>query len=245
MEHYDIFKGPFKADECSCYIWCNGGTQVCFDVMDERDAALGKRIAACLNNEPGAKRFDNIGVSADGQYICDGHSPLLCVRGWGCLTGTGGLNLPADEARRIQDDFVRWAALELQEYMPKWQRDEFTIERQNQELEFYRNFMEYLRDNYKALTYDIMEAVTENGDIEFKGWMWGTTVEKDGKTYIKFNIDGEDFMADWYEQYHYGVRQWCDGEDGYSGYVLLPDAEDLEEDPRTELNRYFVFWYSR
>ena len=48
MEHCDVFKRPFKADEECCYIWCNGGTQTCFDVMDERDAALGKRIAACL-----------------------------------------------------------------------------------------------------------------------------------------------------------------------------------------------------
>lgn len=115
MEHYDVFKGPFKADECCCYIWCNGGTQMCFDVMDGRDAALGKRIAACLNDEPGAQYFDNVGVSADGQYICDGHSPLLCLRGWGYLTGTGGLNLPAKEARRIQDEFVQWAADRLQE----------------------------------------------------------------------------------------------------------------------------------
>ena len=46
----EVFKGPFTADEQCCYIWCNDGTQVCFDVMDERDAALGKRIADCLND---------------------------------------------------------------------------------------------------------------------------------------------------------------------------------------------------
>jgi hypothetical protein len=103
----EIFKGPFKADENCCYIWCNDGTQVCFDVMDERDASLGKRIADCLNDAPGKQEFYDIGISADGQYICDGHSPLLCVRGWGHLTGTGGLNLSGKEAREIQDEFVR------------------------------------------------------------------------------------------------------------------------------------------
>ena len=109
----EVFKGPFTADEQCCYIWCNDGTQVCFDVMDERDAALGKRIADCLNDAPDKKTFYDIGVSKDGQYICDGHSPILCVRGWGHLTGTGGLNLTGEQAREIQDEFVRWAAEQL------------------------------------------------------------------------------------------------------------------------------------
>jgi len=113
LEYYDVFKAPFKADENCCYIWCNGGTQVCFDVMDERDAKLGERIADCLNYVHNAKGFDDIGISADGQYICDGHTPLLCVRGWGMLTGTGGYNLSAEEAARLQDDFVKFAASRL------------------------------------------------------------------------------------------------------------------------------------
>lgn len=113
MEHNEVFKGPFKADKQCCYIWCNNGTQVCFNVMDERDARLGKRIADCLNNAPDCNRFDDIGVSRDGQYICDGHTPLLCVRGWWYLTGTGGLHLEGKEAARIQDEFVKWAAGQL------------------------------------------------------------------------------------------------------------------------------------
>lgn len=32
----------------------------------------------------------------------------MLVRGWGYLIGTGGLNLSAEEATKIQDDFGNW-----------------------------------------------------------------------------------------------------------------------------------------
>ena len=40
MKHTEVFKGPFTADEQCCYIFCNDGSQMCFDIMDERDASL-------------------------------------------------------------------------------------------------------------------------------------------------------------------------------------------------------------
>ena len=33
---------------------------------------------------------------------------IMLVRGWGYLIGTGGLNLSAEEAAKIQDDFGNW-----------------------------------------------------------------------------------------------------------------------------------------
>lgn len=35
-------------------------------------------------------------------------SKSCLVRGWGYLIGVGGLNLPADKAAKIQDDFGNW-----------------------------------------------------------------------------------------------------------------------------------------
>lgn len=32
------------------------------------------------------------------------------LRGWGYLTGSGGLNLPPEEAARVQDEFGNWVA---------------------------------------------------------------------------------------------------------------------------------------
>ncbi len=34
--------------------------------------------------------------------------PTLLVRGWGRLHGIGGLNLPIEEAVKVQNDFIQW-----------------------------------------------------------------------------------------------------------------------------------------
>ncbi len=34
--------------------------------------------------------------------------PTLLVRGWGRLHGTGGFNLPVEEAAVVQNDFIQW-----------------------------------------------------------------------------------------------------------------------------------------
>lgn len=38
---------------------------------------------------------------------------LLLIRGWGHLTGTGGLNLPMDEAAKLQDEFANYIVNKL------------------------------------------------------------------------------------------------------------------------------------
>lgn len=42
-------------------------------------------------------------VNPDGGKI-----PILRIRGWGHLTGTGGLHLPSEKAAEIQDSFVNY-----------------------------------------------------------------------------------------------------------------------------------------
>lgn len=45
-------------------------------------------------------------IDIDGQH-------LFILRGWGYLTGTGGLSLPSDRALKIQDDFGEWVVNKL------------------------------------------------------------------------------------------------------------------------------------
>jgi len=45
-------------------------------------------------------------VNLDGQ-------PILLIRGWGHLTGTGGLNLPLDQAAAFQDSFANYIVEKL------------------------------------------------------------------------------------------------------------------------------------
>jgi hypothetical protein len=245
---YEIFKGPFKADENCCYIWCNDGTQVCFDVMDERDASLGKRIADCLNDAPGKQEFYDIGISADGQYICDGHSPLLCVRGWGHLTGTGGLNLSGKEAREIQDEFVRWAAEQLGGFVcgTRLSIAQENIKDRDTLIKFYSDFVTHCRDNVSALTYDVFECIDGCDALESKGVLHNCpTVMHNGKLCIEFTVDGEKRYAEWYRETKYACWQRCEYEDSYYGYILLPDAADDEEFEEVgDMVRCFCFWYS-
>lgn len=39
--------------------------------------------------------------------------PYIIIRGWGHLTGSGGLNLPEDTATRLQDDFAEFIIKQL------------------------------------------------------------------------------------------------------------------------------------
>ena len=245
----EVFKGPFTADEQCCYIWCNDGTQVCFDVMDERDAALGKRIADCLNDAPDKKTFYDIGVSKDGQYICDGHSPILCVRGWGHLTGTGGLNLTGKQAREIQDEFVRWAAEQLGGFFTGETRLEIAKENIKQRdilIKFYTDFLTHCQENISALTYDVFECISGCDYLESKGILHNCpVVKRNGKLCIEFTIDGKKHYAEWYRDSKYACCQWTEFEDSYYGYILLPDAEDAEEfEEEGDMLRCFCFWYS-
>jgi len=246
---YEIFKGPFKADEDCCYIWCNDGTQTCFDVMDERDASLGKRIADCLNDAPDKKTFYDIGISADGQYICDGHTPLLCVRGWGYLTGTGGLNLSGKEAREIQDEFVRWAAEQLGGFVCGETRlsiAQETIKERDTLIKFYTDFLTHCQENVSALTYDVFECISGCDALESKGILHNCpTVMHNGKLCIEFTVDGEKRYAEWYRETKYACWQRCEYEDSYYGYILLPDAADADEFEEVgDMVRCFCFWYS-
>ena len=245
----EVFKGPFTADEQCCYIWCNDGTQVCFDVMDERDAALGKRIADCLNDAPDKKTFYDIGVSKDGQYICDGHSPILCVRGWGHLTGTGGLNLTGEQAREIQDEFVRWAAEQLGGFFTGETRLEIAKENIKQRdilIKFYTDFLKHCQENISALTYDVFECISGCDYLESKGILHNCpVVKRNGKLCIEFTIDGKKHYAEWYRDSKYACCQWTEFEDSYYGYILLPDADDAEEfEEEGDMLRCFCFWYS-
>ena len=67
-----------------------------------------KKIVAIINGEEESK-FDilkwKIKDSVDFYFNKKYH---FCVRGWGGLTGTGGLNLSVEEAEKIQDGFVNY-----------------------------------------------------------------------------------------------------------------------------------------
>lgn len=73
--------------------------------FDEDDAAINK-IVSIINGEMDSDFLPE--WEADGCDILYQGAYAFCVRGWGYLTGTGGLNLPEGDAEKIQDEFISY-----------------------------------------------------------------------------------------------------------------------------------------
>lgn len=108
----DIYKPPFHTD--GVFVWSSN------DVMSlmvtdgssaKRSEALLERICDILNSKVEPKGVSQI-TFLDPEILLDGQ-PFLIVRGWGHLAGTGGLNLPEDEAVKLQREFALWVVDKL------------------------------------------------------------------------------------------------------------------------------------
>lgn len=110
MEALKIYKPPFKSD--GVFIWSSYNVMSLMNASnyDNSDEMMNK-LADILNGKqpPGSSReyaYNAPGILLDGKT-------LLVVRGWGHLTGIGGLNLNPKEAADIQDQFAHWVISKL------------------------------------------------------------------------------------------------------------------------------------
>lgn len=104
----EIYKLPFHVS--GPYIFSSNGVMALTSVND--DCEFMERVCCELNEEYlGLARWEN--VESKGQYILADGKPILIIRGWGHLTGCGALNLPSEEAAKIQDDFRDWIISKL------------------------------------------------------------------------------------------------------------------------------------
>lgn len=100
----DIFKAPYTTDGVYVY---DSNNQMCLMAGDcaNYPEEMMARICEILNGTQPTK--GNSGVGYEGPNIYLNGDLLLVVRGWGYLTGAGGLHLDAEEACQIQDDFAK------------------------------------------------------------------------------------------------------------------------------------------
>ena len=113
----DVWELPLKLDCCDTYAYSKNDTMaLTFEADTEYQIKNARRIVQIINGEaepnPGEAWVHN-GVdfyTQDKNYeeAASGWCYVFCVRGWGHLIGTGGLNLPVKGAARIQDDFVEY-----------------------------------------------------------------------------------------------------------------------------------------
>lgn len=81
--------------------------ELSFEVKDE--------IIAKLNGEDKAITIPNLVLDETSGTLYSNGRGILRVRGWGYLTGTGGLGLPEAEACSIQNEFAHYILETLKE----------------------------------------------------------------------------------------------------------------------------------
>lgn len=111
MKALDVYKPPFKSD--GVFIWSSNDVMALMDASEyDNSEEMMYRLAAILNGEiEPATRKD---YECNDPEICLGGKVLFVVRGWGHLTGAGGLGLAFEEAVAIQDEFAQWVISKLQ-----------------------------------------------------------------------------------------------------------------------------------
>lgn len=108
MNFKDIYKLPlcksdyrmvFTADGNMAFDWC----------LCHPNSKAYHTVVDALNNEK-PLHSDKGTWSYKDCFVYLGEEKAMRIRGWGRLTGCGGLCLPDKEAAQIQDEFGQWIA---------------------------------------------------------------------------------------------------------------------------------------
>lgn len=87
--------------------------KMAFDWLGNFTSGCKKKVIAIINGEqkpPHKNKFYRDGIEI---YHKDLKLPILRIRGWGYLTGPGGLHLSSEEAVKIQDEFGDYIVKQL------------------------------------------------------------------------------------------------------------------------------------
>lgn len=111
----DVYKFPLSPmDELTYFVYADRGLHHVFDFIIESEAGM-KVILDILNDRSRAKMSGKLTYDKFSGCVYVNGKELLEIRGWEYLTGAGGLNLSAEEAAKIQDEFGNWICKKLQE----------------------------------------------------------------------------------------------------------------------------------
>lgn len=108
MNWRDCYKLPLKVDDyCPIITWTVDKQRAfdwCVDVSYEKQQELVDIINGTKQHQFKHKFYrEGIEIYSDNPVFNE--KPILRIRGWGHLTGIGGLHLSEEEAIRIQDEF--------------------------------------------------------------------------------------------------------------------------------------------
>lgn len=107
----DVYKFPLVRAKYGSWVYDQLGNFVFqFSIKDsiDRDFMLG------VINGKHAITEQGIEFHHDKGYIkANNGNEVILIRGWGGLTGSGGMNLPHEEAANIQDTFAEYIVSKL------------------------------------------------------------------------------------------------------------------------------------
>lgn len=125
----ECYKLPLHSDDYCLYAWDVDGNMAlsAFDLVYDSYGDLTtdekQRVTHILDIINGACPTDYEAKWTAGDDVTeiyyDGKFQFL-VRGWGYLTGCGGLNLPEDLAAKIQDEFIAYILDRLNGRITVW-----------------------------------------------------------------------------------------------------------------------------
>jgi hypothetical protein len=110
MNFLDIYQPPFRAVGTMIFSANNVMSLMALNLYHCPEKMMDRTVDI-LNGKSSA--VGNPDVGCDGGEIYVNGDPFLVVRGWGHLIGSGALNLPENEAAKIQDEFAVWVVRKI------------------------------------------------------------------------------------------------------------------------------------
>ena len=109
MTFKEVYKFPLKVDEhCDIITWTADKQRAfdwCVNIPLHRKQELINVLNDPTQHLPIKYKFYREGIEIYSENPIFNGKPVLRIRGWGYLRGTGGLHLSEEEAIKIQDEF--------------------------------------------------------------------------------------------------------------------------------------------
>lgn len=105
-----VYQLPLKGSDFT-WVYDNDDHFVFQSLTDKKD--LQEKVIKCINGDiKPTSKIPKL-VYERGYIKIENGSPLILIRGWGFLTGVGGLNLSATDASSVQDTFAQFIISKL------------------------------------------------------------------------------------------------------------------------------------
>lgn len=110
----DIYKLPLHRAKYGSWVYDTESNFV-FEFEEFKSDTDRNIVIDILNGTEITKPKHTYFYNQEDQYIYQKETmkPVILIRGWGNLTGTGAHNLDADIAAKIQDTFAEWIVSNL------------------------------------------------------------------------------------------------------------------------------------